>query len=177
MKKKLSNTLCLYYTNTFPYKSTRISSKKNKVTLGIGGNIGDVKKTFKLLFLLLLKDRRFHIEATTPMLQNPPFGYLEQNDFINAIIVVSTNLSAFALLKVTQRYENRFKRKRTFQDAPRTLDIDIIFFNQEKINTQKLTIPHKGYTKRDSVQIPLSYLKQNSFKISQKKYSLKQIIL
>lgn len=158
MKKKLSDTLCLYFTNTYPYKSSSQSSKKNKITLGIGGNIGDVKKRFKLLFLMFLKDSRFHIESTSPMLQNPPFGYLDQDDFINAVVVLRTDLTPFVLLKVFQRYENRFKRKRSFQDAPRTLDIDIIFFNNEKINTKNLIIPHMGQAKRESVQIPLSYL-------------------
>jgi 2-amino-4-hydroxy-6-hydroxymethyldihydropteridine diphosphokinase len=55
-----------------------------------------------------------------------------------------------------QRYENRFKRTRSFKDAPRTLDIDIIFFANKKINTKQLTIPHKNWSQRESVVIPLS---------------------
>jgi 2-amino-4-hydroxy-6-hydroxymethyldihydropteridine diphosphokinase len=57
--------------------------------------------------------------------------------------------------KNMQRLENWFKRTRSFKDAPRTLDIDIIFFDNLQINTEKLTIPHKSWYQRESVVIPL----------------------
>lgn len=95
---------------------------------------------------------------TSPLLKNPPFGYLEQNDFLNGIIVIKTNLAPNEFLKNMQRLENRFGRKRSFQDAPRTLDIDIIFFDKKKINTEQLIIPHKGWANRESVIIPLNYM-------------------
>ena len=158
MKKILSDNLTIYFNNLFPYKNQLTSCKKNIVTIGIGGNIGDVTRLFKKLFLMLKNDGRFTIIKTSSLLKNPPFGYLEQNDFINSIIVLQTNLSANRALKAFQRYENRFKRKRSFKDAPRTLDIDIIFFNNDKINTKNLIIPHLGYKERESVQIPLQFI-------------------
>jgi len=64
-----------------------------------------------------------------------------------------------------QRYEARFKRKRSFQDAPRTLDIDILFIKhkQNEIYSKdpKLILPHPGWDKRESVLIPLTYFKYN----------------
>ena len=60
-----------------------------------------------------------------------------------------------------QRLETRFGRKRSFQDAPRTLDIDIIFFDNKKIHTKKLIIPHKDWANRESVIIPLKYMTKN----------------
>lgn len=161
MKKKISDKLTLYFNNNYPYRKNNKykSFKKNSVTIGIGGNIGDVKKRFNKLLLAFLNDSRFDIEATSPILRNPPFGYMEQDYFYNAVIILKTNLGAYESLGAFQRYENRFKRVRTFQDAPRTLDIDIIFFNNRKINTKLLTIPHKGYKERESVQIPLTFLK------------------
>lgn len=158
MKKIISDDLTLYFNTLFPYSSQKASTKKNLVTIGIGGNIGDVHKRFKKLFLMLQKDSRFTIIKTAPLLKNPPFGYLNQDDFINSIIVLKTNLSSHESLRQFQRYENRFKRTRSFQDAPRTLDIDIIFFNNEKINTKNLSVPHPGYKQRDSVQIPLKFV-------------------
>ena len=158
LKQKLSHDLTLFYLNTFPYKNSKQSSKNNQVTIGIGGNIGDTRKIFKKLFLVLQQDNRFLIEKTTPILQNPPFGYLEQNDFFNALIVLRTDLGAFECLRAFQHYENKFKRKRSFKDAPRTLDIDIIFFNRQKINTKDLIVPHQGYKNRQSVLIPLKFL-------------------
>lgn len=158
MKKKIDEKHIFYFFNNYPFKSSFYSSKKNFVTVGVGGNTGKVIKTFNKLFLALKSDCRFDILSTSPILQNPPFGYLEQNDFLNAVIVLKTNLSPFESLRQFQRYEKRFKRKRTFQDAPRTLDIDIIFFNDLKIDKKDLTIPHKGYKNRPSVQMPLKYL-------------------
>lgn len=162
MKQILSKELILNYSNNFPY--TRVTNKKyksrkrNRVTIGIGGNQGDVKKCFNKLFLHFQNDARFTLLKTSPLLKNPPFGYLEQQDFLNGIMVLKTNLSALECLRVFQRYENRYKRVRSFQDAPRTLDIDIIFFNDLKLDTPELTIPHKGYLNRQSVLIPLSFV-------------------
>lgn len=158
MKKNLDEKLTLYFQNRFPYKSKKQSKKANTVTIGIGGNIGDVRKRFKKLFLCLEEDSRFFISKTSPILKNPPFGYLEQDDFFNAIIILKTNLSPIETLNAFQYYENRFKRTRSFQDAPRTLDIDIIFFNNISINTKRLIIPHKGYKNRPSVLIPLRFV-------------------
>ncbi len=162
MKKQLSKSLVLYFTNNFPYKSIKTSAKTYTVTLGIGGNIGNVKQRFDKLFLALQNDCRFHIIKTSPLLKNPPFGYLEQNDFLNGLIVLKTNLSPIPLLRQMQRYENRFGRKRSFKDAPRTLDIDIIFIKRNnskfKIQNSKLIVPHLYWKNRKSVTIPLSYL-------------------
>ncbi len=155
MKKKISSKLILYKTDNFPYKSQSISTKKYFVTIGIGGNIGNTKKIFDKLLLYLKSNTKFDILITSNLLKNPPFGYLEQNDFLNGIIMLKTNLSVNEFFKIMQRYENRLKRKRSFKDAPRTLDIDIIFFHDKKINTKKLIIPHKSWYKRDSVVIPL----------------------
>ena len=163
MIKKLNDNLVMYFNHRFPYRkkfleNSTLKRKKHKVTIGIGGNIGDVRKQFKRLFLMLLSDSRFIIQETSPILKNPPFGFLEQSDFYNAVIVLYTDLSPIESLNEFQRYEYRFKRKRSFQDAPRTMDIDIIFYDDISIDTKRLTIPHKGYKNRDSVLIPLSYI-------------------
>lgn len=158
MKKQLSKNLTLYFNNIYPKTNNKKTKKSNTVTIGIGGNIGDMNKRFKMLYLMLLKDSRFNLVQTSPILKNPPFGYLNQDDFLNGLIVLRTNLSASNALRAFQRYENRFKRTRSFKDAPRTLDIDIIFFNNQKINTKNLIIPHKDYKNRDSVLIPLRYI-------------------
>jgi len=161
LKKKLTNELTLYKTNIFPFNSKKVSDKKYVVTIGIGGNIGDVKKTFNKLFLSLKNNSHFHILSTSPLLENPAFGYTEQKDFLNGIIMLKTNLAPNEFLKIMQRLEIRYGRKRSFQDAPRTLDIDIVFFDNKKIITKKLIIPHKDWANRESVIIPLNYMKNN----------------
>ena len=160
MKKKLTQNLTLFYTSNYPKKFNSTSNKKYSVTIGIGGNIGNTKKIFDKLILCLKKDSRFTLLMTSPLLQNPPFGFLEQSDFLNGIIALKTNLAPNEFLKNMQRLEKRFGRKRSFQDAPRTLDIDIIFFNNKKINTKDLLVPHKDWANRESVIIPLIEMKR-----------------
>ena len=160
MKKKLTQNLTLFYTSNYPKKFNSTSNKKYSVTIGIGGNIGNTKRIFDKLILCLKKDSRFTLLMTSPLLQNPPFGFLEQSDFLNGIIALKTNLAPNEFLKNMQRLEKRFGRKRSFQDAPRTLDIDIIFFNNKKINTKDLIVPHKDWANRESVIIPLIEMKR-----------------
>ncbi|RBQ32358.1 2-amino-4-hydroxy-6-hydroxymethyldihydropteridine diphosphokinase [Arcobacter sp. FW59] len=161
MKKNLNNNLTLFYYPNFPKKFNTTSNKKYCVTIGIGGNIGNTKKIFDNLILCLKKDVRFTLLMTSPLLKNPPFGFLEQSDFLNGIIRLKTNLCPNAFLKAMQRYEKKFGRKRSFQDAPRTLDIDIIFFDDKKIDTKNLVIPHKNWANRESVIIPLKHMQNN----------------
>lgn len=158
MKKKLSEDLTLFYTPNYPKTFNTTTSKKYIVTIGIGGNIGDTKKLFDKLILSLKNNTKFDLLMTSPLLLNPPFGFLEQKPFLNGIIRLSTNLSVNEFFKITQRLEKRFGRKRSFQDAPRTLDIDIIFFDNKKVNTKKLIIPHKDWANRESVIIPLKLM-------------------
>ena len=97
---------------------------------------------------------------TSPILKNPPFGYTNQDDFYNAIMVISTTKTPKELLEYILRVEKKFSRKRPFKDAPRTLDIDMIFYDDIILNTKKLTLPHPQYSSRVSVLIPLSYIKR-----------------
>jgi 2-amino-4-hydroxy-6-hydroxymethyldihydropteridine diphosphokinase len=163
MKKKLTENLTLFKTPNFPKRFNSYSNKKYHVTIGIGGNIGNTKILFDKLILCLKKDSRFTLLMNSPLLKNPPFGFLEQSDFLNGIILLKTNLAPNEFLKNMQRLEKRFGRKRSFQDAPRTLDIDIIFFDNKKINTKNLIIPHKDWANRESVIIPLKYIQNKNY--------------
>ena len=158
MKKKLREDLTLFHTSNFPKVFKKTTNKKYIVTIGIGGTIGNTKKIFDKLLLCLNKNSNFDLLMTSPLLLNPPFGFLEQKPFLNGIIRLSTNLSVNEFFKITQRLEKRFGRKRSFQDAPRTLDIDIIFFDNKKKKKKKLIIPHKNWANRESVIIPLKHL-------------------
>ena len=155
MVLKLSETLSLHYESHFPYKRNYIKSKYFKVLVSVGGNIGDTKRRFSRLFQRVEKDSNFRILQTSPILKNPPFGYTEQNYFFNAVILIETKLYPDEFLKRILYLEKRFGRERTFRNAPRTLDIDIIFFDDFKIDRKKLVVPHRDWRNRDSVLIPL----------------------
>ena len=161
MQKKLDKNNILYFQKNYPYHLKKRSSKLFQATLGVGGNIGDVRRRFNHLFVYLQKSPFLEIVETSPILKNPPFGYLEQNDFYNALIVVKTSLRPKALLRYILRVEKKFGRKRSFADAPRTLDIDMIFYEDIQMKSRELTLPHPSWKSRSSVLIPLSYLKVN----------------
>ncbi len=158
-KKKLTNDLTLYFNNNYPNCINKIAHKRYTVFLGIGGNLGNVSKIFDNLLKRFKCDTSLIAKETSPLLKNPPFGYLEQDYFLNAIIKINTDMHPHFLLKKMQKYENFFGRKRSFKNAPRTLDIDILFIQKNGkniiLNTKDLIIPHIGWQKRDSIKIPL----------------------
>jgi 2-amino-4-hydroxy-6-hydroxymethyldihydropteridine diphosphokinase len=158
MKKNLDNNNSLIYQKNYPYLSKKSSTKPYQALLGIGGNVGDVRRRFNHLFFFLKRSSFVDIVETAPILKNPPFGYLEQDDFYNSLVIVKTCLRPKALLRYILRVEKRFGRIRSFPDAPRTLDIDMIFYEQEQIESDVLTVPHPHWSKRSSVLIPLSHM-------------------
>jgi len=157
--KKLDSNHSIIKSDKYPYVSSSCSHFNNRVFLGIGGNIGDTIRVFHYLFTFLSKSKLIDIEETSIIFKNPPFGYINQNSFYNAIIIIKTPLAPKKLLKYIWQIEKRFKRKRTFKDAPRVLDIDIIFYNNIRLNDKILKIPHINWHKRESVILPLSTMR------------------
>ncbi|MCB4761343.1 MAG: 2-amino-4-hydroxy-6-hydroxymethyldihydropteridine diphosphokinase [Sulfurovum sp.] len=159
-RKKLNSIHTLIFSPHFPYNTKKHSSKCHKVLLGIGGNIGDVVRRFEHLFIFFKRESIIDIIETSPLLKNPPFGFLEQDDFINGLISVQTDLTPRQLLHYVLRVEKRFGRKRFFKDGPRTLDIDLIFYNDIVIQSRELTLPHPKWMQRSSVLIPLAKMRK-----------------
>ncbi|NPA82624.1 MAG: 2-amino-4-hydroxy-6-hydroxymethyldihydropteridine diphosphokinase [Epsilonproteobacteria bacterium] len=157
MRKNLNRDLVLFFDGFYP-KNLEKSQKRHIATVGIGGNIGNVRRRFKKLFRYLKTHPKVDILKTSPILKNPPFGFLDQDDFYNAVIVLKTNLSPKEFLNFLLHTEKHFKRERKFKNSPRTLDMDIIFFDKIKLNKKDLKIPHPKYKERDSVMIPLKYI-------------------
>jgi len=133
---------------------------RHRALLGIGGNVGDVLRRFTHLFVYLQRQRKVHIVETSPLLKNPPFGFFDQRDFLNGLMLIETNMTPRQLLQYVLRVEKKFGRKRLFKDGPRTLDIDLIFYENITIESEVLTLPHPGWMQRASVLIPLAKMKK-----------------
>jgi 2-amino-4-hydroxy-6-hydroxymethyldihydropteridine diphosphokinase len=159
-RKKLNQNLTLIFTPHFPYNTDRKFSMRYRALLGIGGNVGDVLRRFEHLYWYMRKSTRIQVLENSPILKNPPFGFLEQDDFLNALVLVETNLAPKQLLRYILRIEKKFGRKRLFKDGPRTLDIDMIFYEERAVESRELTLPHPGWMERSSVLIPLSMMKK-----------------
>ena len=92
-------------------------------------------------------------------------GPQNQPDFINAVVELETNLSADKLLDECQNIENNQGRVRSQHWGPRTLDLDILLYGNEVINTERLVVPHKGIKERNFVLYPLNDIVGSNFNI------------
>ena len=154
----MERLLYLIRNRNYPTSSSYIGYKKS--LLGIGGNVGNVIQRFNRLFWFLKRSSFIRVIETSPILNNPPFGYLDQDDFHNALILIETKLTPKELLRYLLKIEDKFGRKRLFKDGPRTLDLDIIFYENMAINSDELIIPHPSWSKRESVIAPLLEMKK-----------------
>lgn len=125
------------------------------VILGLGSNKGNKKKYLDSacveLEKILKNMRRSSIYQTSPQ------DYLEQDDFFNMVVEGEYEGSPFSLLDEIQKIEaiNGRNREKEISKGPRTLDIDLLFFDDISLNTPRLTIPHPQLEKRAFVLVPL----------------------
>ncbi len=87
--------------------------------------------------------------------ETPPWGYVDQPAFLNQVILAQTYLSAMDVLAYLKNIEQKLGRKPNFRYGPRLIDLDILFFNNEIIQMESLTIPHPELINRAFVLIPL----------------------
>jgi len=157
IKRQLSSRLTLIRTGHFPgLFSAR--GLPHRAVIGIGGNIGDTARRFERLLVYFRRAANVNVLSASPILKNPPFGFTDQQDFHNAVLMIETSLQPRELMHYLLRVERRFGRVRTFANAPRTLDLDILFYEHRQIRYPDLTVPHPHWQERESVVIPLSLL-------------------
>ena len=156
---EFSDAIKFIKSSFFPFFRAKKRYFKGEFVLGIGGNIGNVKKRFENFFMNLKNDKRFFVTQNSVILKNRAFGYTKQDDFLNAVMFVQTSLSPNTTLKIMQRYELKFGRKRSFKNAPRTLDLDILYFDKKVRKSPRLILPHYGVNERISVILPLGLMR------------------
>ncbi|HEY8364612.1 MAG TPA: 2-amino-4-hydroxy-6-hydroxymethyldihydropteridine diphosphokinase [Haloplasmataceae bacterium] len=133
----------------------------SKVYLSLGSNIGDKFAYINQAIELLNKHQEVDVVRQSSYYETSPVGYLDQDNFINVALEVNTSLEPYALLSLCQEIEKKLKRERTIRFGPRTIDIDILLYDNVVMNDEKLTIPHPRMTERAFVLVPLSELNSN----------------
>ena len=98
------------------------------------------------------------VARQSKLYQTAAWGKADQPDFLNQVIVVTSKYDAFAVLEKILKIEHTMGRIRTIKNAPRIIDIDILFFNKEIINTKNLVVPHPAIAQRRFVLTPLNEL-------------------
>ncbi len=126
----------------------------NTVFLITGGNIGERKENLQRASNLV-SERIGTIEKCSAVYETEPWGNIDQPSFYNQVLVVKTNMTAQEVLDSILKIEEEMGRKRTVKNAARIIDIDILFFNDEIVNEQNLTIPHPHIRERRFVLLPL----------------------
>lgn len=127
----------------------------NKTFLSLGSNMGDRLEMLKQAVGLLAKDPRVEVLKISSLYETDPVGLTEQDPFLNMVVYLQTELSALELLEFCQAIEKNLDRKREIRWGPRTIDLDILLFNQDAMNTERLTIPHPRMHERAFVLVPL----------------------
>ncbi len=128
----------------------------HQVFLGTGGNIGNKHDNFDKVYTFI-KNELGAIVKSSAVYETPPWGFDAKENFWNMVLIIETELSATELLGKINNIENRFGRTRDGVNyKSREMDIDILYFNDEIINTENLIIPHPLLHKRLFVLVPLA---------------------
>jgi 2-amino-4-hydroxy-6-hydroxymethyldihydropteridine diphosphokinase len=128
----------------------------NTAYLSLGGNLGDPAKSMAAALRLLDADENTRVVAVSSLYRTPPWGKLDQPDFLNAAAEVSTGLAPRALLDLCLDAERRLKRVREERWGPRLIDIDILVFGDRIIHETGLEVPHPRMLERAFVLAPLA---------------------
>jgi len=133
----------------------RGGAKWRRVILAFGANLGDRAANITGGAHALVAGGALRLVALSPLRETAPWGFAAQPDFLNAAGAFLTRLSPLRLLDVCQSAENAFGRARTIPNGPRTLDIDLLFFEGVTLETPRLTLPHPRWRERTFVTDPL----------------------
>lgn len=128
------------------------------VLIALGGNVGDVRTTFRKAISNICGMAQAALIARSSDYTTPPWGDEQQDCFVNACIEIETDLDPHALLFTLHKIEKKFGRDRTKERhwGPRTLDLDMIAYDDVRIDKPELTLPHPRLFERAFVLVPLT---------------------
>jgi len=133
-----------------------LSGPNSTVYLSLGGNLGDPAKSMGAALRMLDGDADTRVTGVSSLYRTPPWGKLDQPDFLNAAAEISTGLVPRALLDLCLDAERRLKRVREERWGPRLIDIDILVFGKRVIHETGLEVPHPRMLERAFVLAPLA---------------------
>jgi 2-amino-4-hydroxy-6-hydroxymethyldihydropteridine diphosphokinase len=127
--------------------------KEHIVYLALGSNLGDRLANLKQAISSLTP--QLEVKAKSQVYETPPWGYENQPKFLNQVIKAQTYVDPEPLLKHLKRLEVALGRKESFPNGPRLIDLDILFYDDQVLNTPSLVIPHPRLQERGFVLLPL----------------------
>jgi dihydroneopterin aldolase/2-amino-4-hydroxy-6-hydroxymethyldihydropteridine diphosphokinase len=141
---------------TFEDVSVCITRKKHVSYIGLGSNIGDKREYLYGAIEALNAHPDIEVKKISTFIETKPYGKEDQDDFLNGAIKIETMMSPMQLLEVCQKIEDESGRERIEEWGPRTLDLDILIYDDQIIETEKLVVPHPDMMNRDFVLRPMT---------------------
>ena len=140
-----------------PFESVSVRIKRfwHTAYIALGSNMGDKKKYLEDALTEIKKNKEIRLLSTASFLETEPYGGVEQDNFLNSVCCLETLLSPQGLLDELHRIEQLAGRKREIHWGPRTLDLDIIYYEDRIMATDTLVIPHPDMENRVFVLKPL----------------------
>ena len=135
------------------------------IYLGLGSNLGDRVKNLRVAIEKIKNIPNVELLRVSSFYETAAWGVTNQPDFINAAIKIRTTLEPLKLLDALQKIEIELEINRHEHWAPRLIDIDILLIDDLKINSERLTVPHKFLNERDFVKIPLAEISPLKFNL------------
>lgn len=125
------------------------------VYIGLGSNLGSPRRHIISAIQSLGEIQFTSVTSSSSLYKSKPLGTQNQDDYVNAVVKIETDLEGIELLDCLQAIENDHGRVRNERWGPRTLDLDILMFGDDVIQNDRLTVPHPELTKRSFVLVPL----------------------
>ena len=141
--------------------AVEINRKWTEAYISIGSNMGNKKENLEKAISELSQVKDTFVTKKSKIIETEPFGYKEQDDFLNACVGIKTLLPARELLKELLAIEKRMGRERKIKWGPRIIDLDIIFYGKEVIEEDDLIVPHPYMEYREFVLKPLEEIIPN----------------
>ncbi|MBM7072312.1 2-amino-4-hydroxy-6-hydroxymethyldihydropteridine diphosphokinase [Shewanella sp. 202IG2-18] len=132
-----------------------------KVFIALGANLRDPVSQLNSASMALAQRAAVDSLNVSPYYASVPMGDVEQPDYVNAVASFETNLDPIELLDALQNIENQQGRVREVRWGPRTLDLDILLYGNQIIQSERLIVPHYGMKQRSFVLIPLHNIAPN----------------
>ncbi|MBA2177018.1 2-amino-4-hydroxy-6-hydroxymethyldihydropteridine diphosphokinase [Halobacillus locisalis] len=123
--------------------------------VALGSNLSKREEYLSEAIDLLDGHEAIRVSKRSSVYETEPVGYVDQQDFLNMVVQVETSLSADQLLDQCQQIEQELGRKRIVEWGPRTIDLDILLFDDEHMTKEHLTVPHPHMHERAFVMVPL----------------------
>jgi len=130
----------------------------SRAYLGLGSNLGDRLTLLRKAETRLAAVPGIHILARSSIYETEPVGLMHQPWFLNRVLLIETTLDPHALLDVLQQAEDSLGRTRTVRWGPRTIDIDLLLYDDNTVTSERLKIPHPELPHRRFVLLPLAEL-------------------